>query len=85
MNSHASSWLSATWPRRRTPARPSAGSKPAEPGPLGRQGPAGALRAQRRVDRDSLPLPAGACTDTSHTPPAPGASSWTTSRGRSAR
>ena len=73
MNSHASSWLSATCPRRRTPDRLRAGNRRSRRAhsPATCRPPRSARSAASIGTRS--PLADGALTVTSHTPPGPGA------------
>ena len=56
INSHASSWLSATWPATLRARSVEGGEQPPEPRPLARHRSAAALGPQRSVDRDRLAL-----------------------------
>ena len=84
IRSHASSWLRATWPRRCVADRLSAGeSRPSRIHSAATGRPSRSVRSAASTGIGA-PLPDGACTDSSHTPPASGASSWTIRRGRDA-
>ena len=82
MNSHASGWLNAAFPRRATPARPSAGnSRPRRNhSAVTARVPVSARNASSMGM--NLPLPAGADTLTSHTPPESGEANSTSKVGR---
>ena len=82
IRSHASSWLSATWPRRCVADRLSTGER--RPSRIHSAATGRPSRSVRSAASTGIgaPLPDGTCTDSSHTPPASGASSWTMSRGR---